>query len=209
MRPPSHTRLARLSRQLRQATPEQLAAVKRIFVGQAVPDSPPGLPPTGLSAAAHFPRSADGFKAVIEGDPSTGHFCIRFAPGDKTARGAPLAPPQFELEDRSLAAKVLELLTALDPDNRVRKAPPIKVFLLRFRQNLSLSQIARMCDCGKSLVALRLQVIRKKLPWQPQQLREMSAQVEAMQDALTDSRARSIYRKGSAYGDEDDSSESY
>jgi hypothetical protein len=33
---------------------------------------------------------------------------------------------------------------------------------------------------------------------------EMSAQVEAMQDALTDSRARSIYRKGSVYGDEDD-----
>jgi DNA-directed RNA polymerase specialized sigma24 family protein len=108
----------------------------------------------------------------------------------------------------SVTAKVFQLLTALNPDNRLRKAPPIKVFLLRFRQNLSLSQIARTCDCGKSLVALRLQAIRKKLPWQPKQLREMSAQVEAMQDALTDPRARSIYRKGSVYGDEDDGPES-
>ena len=117
-------------------------------------------------------------------------------------------PPEPSQENLSLAARVFQLLSALDPDNRLRKAPPIKVFLLRFRQNLSLSQIARICDCGKSLVALRLQAIREKLPWQPKQLREMSAQVEAMQDALTDPRARSIYRKGSVYGDEDDGSES-
>jgi DNA-directed RNA polymerase specialized sigma24 family protein len=115
--------------------------------------------------------------------------------------------PEVEEPNLTLAARVFELLTALDPDEHLRKAPPIKVFLLRFRQNLSLSQIARICDCGKSLVALRLKAIREKLPWQPKQLREMSAQVEAMQDALTDSRARSIYRKGSVYGDEDDGGE--
>lgn len=110
--------------------------------------------------------------------------------------------PEPAPANANLAAKVFQLLTALDPDNRLRKAPPIKVFLLRFRQNLSLSQIARICDCGKSLVALRLQAIREKLPWQPMQLREMSAQVEAMQDAVSDSRARSIYRKGAIYGGE-------
>jgi hypothetical protein len=107
----------------------------------------------------------------------------------------------------SLAAKVFELLTALDPDSRLRKAPPIKVFLLRFRQNLSRAEIGRICRCDKSLVGVRLKTIQDKLPWRPQQLRELSAQVEAMQDAVSDSRARRIYRKGAASGDEDDGGE--
>jgi hypothetical protein len=38
MGPPSHSHLARLRRQLRQATPEQLAAIERILVGPAVPE---------------------------------------------------------------------------------------------------------------------------------------------------------------------------
>ena len=107
-----------------------------------------------------------------------------------------------------MAAKVFQLLTALSPDNRLRKAPPITVFLLRFRRNLSRSEIARICHCDKSLVALRLKTIQDKLPWHPQQLRELSAHVEAMQAAVSDSRARSIYRKGAVYGDEDDDRES-
>jgi hypothetical protein len=102
-----------------------------------------------------------------------------------------------------MAAKVFDLLTALDPDNRLRKAPPIKVFLLRFRENHSRSEIASLCDCHKSLVALRLKSIREKLPWQPRQLRELSGHIEAMQEAVSDSRARNIYRKGAVYGDED------
>jgi hypothetical protein len=105
--------------------------------------------------------------------------------------------------ERSIAAKVFQSLTALDPDNRLRKVPPIKVFLLRFRKNLSRSEIARICHCDKSLVALRLKSIPEKLPWQPQQLRELSAHVEAMQAAVSDPRARSIYRKGAVYGDEE------
>ncbi len=111
--------------------------------------------------------------------------------------------PDSDQETLSIAAKVFELLTALDPENRLRKAPPIKVFLLRFRQNLSRSAIARICGCDRSLVALRLKTLQERLPWQPQQLRELSAQVEAMHDAVRDSRARSIYRKGAVYGDEE------
>src|ERR1035438_3720454 len=38
MEPPSHSRLARLVRQLPQATPEQLAAIERILAGPAVPE---------------------------------------------------------------------------------------------------------------------------------------------------------------------------
>src|SRR5208282_1902731 len=103
----------------------------------------------------------------------------------------------------SMAVKVLELLTALDPDSRLRKAPPIKVFLLRFRQNLSRAAIAGVCGCSESLVAIRLRAIEAKLPWHPQQLRELSAHVEAMEDAVSDSRARRIYRRGAICGDEE------
>ena len=122
---------------------------------------------------------------------------------NEAGQAAPPEPSPPDEPNLSLAAKVFELLTALDPDNRLRKAPPIKVFLLRFRQNLSRSEIARTCRCDKSLVAVRLRTIQEKLPWQPKQLRELSAHVEAMQDTVSDSRAKSIYRKGAAYGDED------
>ena len=124
-------------------------------------------------------------------------------PASEAGQAAPPEPSQPDEPNLSLAAKVFELLTALDPDNRIRKAPPIKVFLLHFRQNLSRSQAARVCRCSRTLVAERLRSIREKLPWQPHQLRQLSAQVEAMQDALTDSRARRVYRKGAVYGDEE------
>jgi hypothetical protein len=114
------------------------------------------------------------------------------------------APPHQSIgpdqETLSIAAKVFELLTALDPDSRFRKAQPIKVFLLHFRQNFSRSQIARVCGCSRTLVAERLRRIREKLPWQPHQLRELSGHVEAMEDAVSDSRARRIYRKGAVCG---------
>ena len=60
-------------------------------------------------------------------------------PGLQTS--PPPEPSQPDEPNLSLAAKVFQLLTALDPDNRLRKAPPIKVFLLRFRQN------ARVRNC--------------------------------------------------------------
>jgi hypothetical protein len=115
----------------------------------------------------------------------------------------PREPPEPDQTERSIAAKVFELLTAIDPDKRLRKAPPIKVFLLRFRQNLSRSAIAGVCRCSDSLVAIRLRTIEARLPWHPQQLRELSGQVEAMEDAVSDSRARRIYRKGAVGGDEE------
>jgi hypothetical protein len=117
-------------------------------------------------------------------------------------QAAPPEPSEPDEPNLSLAAKVFELLTALDPGNRLRKTPPIKVFLLHFRQNLSRSQVARVCGCSRTLVAERLRSIREKLPWQPHQLRELSAHVEAMQNALADSRARRVYRKGAVYGEE-------
>jgi len=101
-----------------------------------------------------------------------------------------------------MAAKVFELLTALDPDTGLRKAPLIKVFNLYYRQGLKPAEIARICHCTRSLIFYRLATIRIKVPWSLQQLHEVSPHVEAMQDALTDSRAKGIYREGAVYGGE-------
>jgi len=116
----------------------------------------------------------------------------------------PPEPAEFGPGDLSLAAKVFQLLTALDPDNRLRKAPPIKVFNLCYREGLGPAGIARRCHCHRSLIYDRLATMQKKLPWTPQQLWEVSPQVEAMEDAVRESRAKSIYRKGAVYGGEDD-----
>jgi hypothetical protein len=190
--------------QLRQATPEQLAAIERYLAGQPLSDLGQNPQRARWPAAAESPQPAGGLTATIEGDPASGRFCIRVLPAKEARQELPAEPPEPDQENLSIAAKVFELLTALDPEQRLRKAPPTKVFLLRFRQNLSRSEIARICRCDKSLVAVRLKTLQEKLPWQPKQLRELSAQVEALQEAVSDSRAKRIYRKGVAYGGEDE-----
>ena len=125
-------------------------------------------------------------------------------PANEAAQAAPPKAPEPDQESLSLAAKVLELLTALDPDNRLRKAPPIKVFNLYYRQRLGPAEIARKCKCNRSVIYVRLAAIRAKVPWTPEQLREVSPHVEAMEEAFADPRAKGIYRKGAAYGDEGD-----
>jgi hypothetical protein len=126
------------------------------------------------------------------------------AQGQKPPAAGATPAPEPDQENLSLAAKVLELLRALDPDNRLRKAPLIKVFNLHYQKGLPPAEIARLCHCNRSLVFNRLATIRKRVPWTIQQLQEVSPQVEAMQEALTDSRAKGIYRKGAASGDEGD-----
>src|SRR6266498_973824 len=116
-------------------------------------------------------------------------------PEDAARRTAP-DPAVSEDAQLGIAAKVFQLLTALDPENKLRKAPPIKGFLLRFRQNLEPTEIARKCQCHRTLIFARLRQMQEKLPWKPHQLRELSAHVEALQATMSDSRARNIYRRG-------------
>ena len=194
---------AKLLLELLQGIPEKLAAIQCLLAQQLSAD-PQQNPATSLLRAAAGPPSAGPLTATLEGDPKSGSFCIRVV---RTAGGSQAAPPQTtnpDPETLGIAAKVLQLLSAVNPDKRLRKAPLLTVFLLRFLKNLSRSEIAHECKCGTALVSLRLRAIQQKLPWRPQQLRELSAQVEAMQDALQDSRARRIYRKGAVYGEEEE-----
>lgn len=194
---------AKLLLELLQDIPEKLTAAQRLLAQELSAD-PQQNQPTSLVRAAAGPPGAGALAAIIEGDPRSGSFCIRVVPSGAGGHAAPPQSTNAGPETLGIAAKVFQLLNALDPDNRARRAPPIKVFLLRFRHNLTRPEIARACGCSTALVGLRLRALQRKLPWQPQQLRELSAQVEAMQDALQDSRARRIYRKGAVYGDEEE-----
>jgi len=165
---------------------------------------PPAQPSLAQElASVQIPRPASEFSVTVEDDPTRGGFCIRVAPASEGSQAGPPEPADAGPEALSNAAKLLKVLSALDPDNRLRKAPPIKVFNLYYRRRLAPAEIGRICHCHRSLIFRRLAAIRKNLPWTPQQLHELSPQVEAMQDALTDSQAAGIYRKGAVYGDED------
>lgn len=168
---------------------------------------PPGTPSPGSSLAPSNPAPPKTIPFTVEAITFVSQgITYRTERTTLVARRVPNGPVPDPAE-RGIAAKVFELLTALDPENRLRKAPPIKVFLLRFRQDRSRSEIADICRCHKSLVALRLKSIREKLPWQSRQLRELSGHIEAMQDAVSDPRARKTYWKRAISSDEGDDAE--
>jgi hypothetical protein len=190
--------------ELLQKNLERVDRLECLAVGQPVSKFEPEFPSAGASALGHRPGLAVPLAALMTGDPATRHFSIAYSPAGELAQAAGPGPVEAGPELVGVAAKVFQLLSALDSGNKFRRAPPIKVFLLHFRQNLSGTEVARACHCARSLVSMRLKKIRESLPWQPQQLRELSAQVEAMQEALSDPRARKIYRKGAVYGEDEE-----
>jgi DNA-directed RNA polymerase specialized sigma24 family protein len=97
--------------------------------------------------------------ATLEGDPATGLFSVRFTPASGGIQASIPNPPDPDPQTLSVATKLFQLLDALDPPTRPQKAAPLKVFLLRYRKNLSLTEIARTCKCARSLVALRFKTI--------------------------------------------------
>ena len=173
---------------------------------------PPGATPPDISLGPSGPAPPETIPFTLEAITFTSQGIIYrterttlVAKRVTTAQTiSPREPPEPDQAERSIAAKVFELLTALDPDERLRKAPPIKVFNLYYRQRLGVAEIARKCNCDRSLIYDRLTAIQEKVPWTPEQLHEVSPHVEAMQEALTDSRAEGIFRKGAVYGEEDD-----
>jgi hypothetical protein len=198
-------------RRVGQATPEQRAAIEQVL--RAAPGEPGGGgkqdDQSGQAADAdmqldtlvRIDRKLDAVLAWIAQtrvEPD-----IRDGPGAAQAQVPPLGEAEAGTENLGLAARVFRLLSALDLDNRCRKAPPIKVFNLYYRQGLQPAEIARQCKCHRSLIFDRLETLRKQLPWKPQQLREVSSQVEAMEDAVQESRARHIHRKAAIEGNED------
>jgi hypothetical protein len=102
------------------------------------------------------------------------------------------------------AAQALALIQQLETQTNWRKAPVIQVFRLYCLEGLSASEIAHRCGCSKTLVVRRLGFLRKKLGRDPIQLRTVSSHFEAMEDALSDPRARHIRRQAAMEQDEED-----
>jgi hypothetical protein len=199
---------ARQLAELLRKYPKELAVLRRLVEGQ--PPGPAQRDTAPVCPGSPLPAEGPGvpLAAVMMGDPATHRFTIHYAPAGQPARPPAGPPTEPAAAARSDAAKLFELLHALDPSYRWRKASPMKVFLLRFVENCSFWQIGYKCHCSKALVARRLKQIHSKVSWTPQRLGELAGYVEAIEDALSDPRARRIYRKGAVYGEEQDTKDS-
>ena len=121
-------------------------------------------------------------------------------PGDLFAKFTPQPSDQL---DENNARHAFGLVRALETELRIRKAPILTVFRLFCIENLSISAIARKCGCSRPIIFLRLEALRNRLGCDPASLRRYSAHFENIERSLRHSAAKSIYRKGAAFGDED------
>ncbi len=103
-----------------------------------------------------------------------------------------------------VAGQLFASIQNLESHNRWRKAPVLQVFRLYCLEGLPAEQVAKRCGCAKSLVVERLRQLRQKLGRNPAELRAYSSQFERLEDALSDSRARRIYRPSALDEPEDE-----
>jgi hypothetical protein len=122
-------------------------------------------------------------------------------PGELLAKFTP-EPAGAGSED--VARQTLALAKALDSQNHFRKAPLYTVFLLYCQEGLTADEIARECHCARSVVFTRLNFLRQKLGRNLLALRQHSEQFERIENSLSDSRARRIYRSGALHGEDDE-----
>ncbi len=97
-----------------------------------------------------------------------------------------------------VARRVFALIQELEMEGPCRKAPVLQVFRLYCLEGLSRDEGAKRCGWVPSLVSLRLKQIERKLGRKPSELRQYSSQVEQIEESLSDSRAKSVYREGLA-----------
>jgi hypothetical protein len=114
---------------------------------------------------------------------------------------SPLLPATAEPTSANTALQLFALVEALDSENPLRKAPTITVFRLSFVQGLPRKAVAKQCDCVPSLITLRIREIETKLGRKRSELLQFSSHFQAIEDSLSDPRARRISRTRAAYGD--------
>ena len=115
--------------------------------------------------------------------------------------GEPPRPPD-DSEGPAIAIKVFQLLQVLDAEAGNHKAVPSTVLRLYCVDGLEPNQIARKLGCARSLVYSRLSLLRKKLGRDPAELRRYSSHIQNIEESLSDSRAKRIYRGGVIEGED-------
>jgi hypothetical protein len=101
---------------------------------------------------------------------------------------AAFTPQPKEPLDEDVARRAFALVQQFD-------APTLAVFKFYCLEGLSGSQVARRCHCSKATVMARLKTIRRKTGMHPLQLRRLSPQVGKLEEQMSDSRARRLYRR--------------
>ena len=122
-------------------------------------------------------------------------------PGELFAR---FQPEIGEPVEEDVARRAFAVVKALDAENRAHKAPLLTVFRLYCTEGLSAAAVARKCHCGRTLIFARLRLLHRKLGVDPAQLRRYSPQFERIEESLSNSRARRLYRRGAIYGEEEE-----
>jgi hypothetical protein len=117
------------------------------------------------------------------------------APGELFAKFT----PQPKECDETAARRAFALVQELDGKSRMKPPSVLTVFRLYCIEELSASEIAQMCRCGKSTVIHRLNLIREKTGTDPEQLRRLSSHLSRMEEDFEDSRAAHIQRRRLIY----------
>jgi hypothetical protein len=110
--------------------------------------------------------------------------------------------PQPKESDEGVARSLFALAKALDTETGMRKAQPSTILRLYCAENLEPDQIARKLHCARSLIYSRLKFLSQKLGRDPAELRQYSTHLQNIENSLSDSRAKEIYRKGATQGDD-------
>ena len=93
------------------------------------------------------------------------------------------------------AQQAFAIVKALDAERPQREASLLTVFRLYCVQGLTAEATAQRCGCSKSTILNRLNQIEQRIGMSPASLRAYSGQFEAIDDSLTDPRARRIRRR--------------
>jgi hypothetical protein len=123
-------------------------------------------------------------------------------PGELFAR---FTPEEKLPEDAAMRA--FAIAKSLDSEQGTRKAPLFSVFRLYCTQTISVEQVAKRLHCSKATIINRLRLLRKRTGTDPKNLRAYSAQFSRIEDSLSDSRARHIYRKPEIHPEDSPESE--
>jgi hypothetical protein len=106
------------------------------------------------------------------------------------------APGVHEPVAETVAAQIFALIEKLDEDERLKNPSVLQVFRLYCGHGITAQAVADKCGCAKATVLNRLKKIRMVTGKDPEEMRAYSPFFNKVEEAITDSRAEKIYRKG-------------
>jgi len=111
---------------------------------------------------------------------------------------------ESEVEDQSVLQRAFALAKALETELPLEPPTALSVFRAYCQEGLNVSEIARKFHCSRGTVLNRLKLIAQRTGMEPDRLRQLSPHIERMNEEMSDSRARRIYRKGMVEEEEEE-----